>query len=94
MKRRKKEKHHAQGTSAQAPMRCDGSASVDRFIIAAYFLFVKPYLHIYFDKIAFKSVNPVILQLICILHVLLCAFSRHFLLPCLTFFLTAYYNSN
>ena len=41
MKRRKKEKHHTQEASAQAPVRYDGSASVDRFIIVVRCPFVK-----------------------------------------------------
>lgn len=43
MKRRKKEKHHTQEASAQAPVRYDGSASVDGFIIVVRCPFVKPF---------------------------------------------------
>ena len=49
MKRRKKEKHHTQEASAQAPVRYDGSASVDGFIIVISYPFVKLYLHFYLN---------------------------------------------
>ena len=48
MKRRKKEKHHTQETSAQAPVRYDGSASVDEFIIAISYP-LSLYLHFYLN---------------------------------------------